>query len=73
MAPAHLSFMMLRRYSESELIEGSLADILKGCARGLKIPLTADSGFLVDTSFEKTQLMLIWDLGAYTCSSSIFV
>ena len=44
---------------------GQFLAVLTGCARGLKIPLTADSRFPPNSFFEKTQLLLVWELGVH--------
>jgi hypothetical protein len=44
-------------------VDGKLHSILSDCAARLGIPLTADSHFLGNSFLERTQLLLIWDLG----------
>jgi hypothetical protein len=52
-----------QRFDEVELVNGKFHTILSDCAARLNIPLTADSYFLGNSFLERTQLLLIWDLG----------
>jgi hypothetical protein len=63
--PLTMEHASLGRYGEEELVGGQFLAVLTGCARGLKIPLTADSRFPPNSYFEKTQLLLIWELGVH--------